>query len=211
MNLKKALNENIIIFIAITAIPRIVCDALKTMELIDKPPSWTIKDDKGNVTVVLQWDQRDRFKKGGDYGEPSSWRVEVVTSQPSETHAQYSSSVKSSSVSSTATSRAKLSLDGLQQRPITRTLPFRTLSTEEEDEDFDKLDQFSPTHDRDHDHSLCDFHCSALHRGGGSISVSISCSDWIALSLYLLCFVFLFLIIRYQRFSKLIFFNLIMV
>jgi len=142
------------------------------MELIDKPPSWSIKDDKGNVTVVLEWDQRDRFKTGADYGEPSSWRVEVVTSQPSETHAQYSSSVKnlSSTVFSTATSRAKLSLDGLQQRPITRTLPFRTLS-EEEDEDYDKFEQFSPTHD--HDHSLCDFHCAALHRDGGSISVSI--------------------------------------
>jgi hypothetical protein len=155
---------------AINAIPKIVCDALKTLELVNCPPTWSIKDEKGNVTVVLNWDQRDRYKKGGDYAEPSSWRVEVLTSQPSD--AQYSS--QAIPLSSTAsTSRAKVSLDGLKQRPITRTLPFRTLSTEDEDDDFERIEQLSPSADLDHDHSLCDFHCAALHRGGGQISVRL--------------------------------------
>lgn len=161
-------------FAAINAIPKIVCDALRTLELVNEPPVWSIKDEKGNVTVVLNWDQRDRYKRGaGLYAEPSSWRVEVVTTQPSD--AQYTTTtVGGRQYSSTAsTSRAKLSLDGLQQRPITRTLPFGPFEDEEE-EDFERIERFpSPPTDLEpnHDHSLCDFHCAALHRGGGHISV----------------------------------------
>lgn len=139
---------------------------------MNEPPTWSIKDDRGNVTVVLNWDQKDRTRKGaGLYAEPSSWRVEVVTTQPPD--AQYTATVGGRPYSSTAsTSRAKLSLDGLQQRPITRTLPFRAFE-EEDDEDFERIDHLSPTIEVEpnHDHSLCDFHCAALHRGGGQISV----------------------------------------
>lgn len=158
---------------AINAIPKIVCDALKTLELVNEPPTWSIKDDRGNVTVVLNWDQRDRQRRAaGLYAEPSSWRVEVVTTQPSD--AQYpTTTVGGRPYSSTAsTTRAKLSLDGLQQRPITRTLPFRAFEDEEE-EDFERIEHLSPQLEVEpnHDHSLCDFHCAALHRGGGHISV----------------------------------------
>ncbi|XP_054165415.1 uncharacterized protein LOC128962985 [Oppia nitens] len=157
---------------AINAIPKIVCDALRTLELVNVPPTWSIRDDKGNVTVVLNWDQKERFRKGTDYAEPTSWRVEIHPTQPSDAQSYPTTSIPFSSTAST--SRAKVSLDGLQQRPITKTLPFRTLSTDEEEDDFERIEQLSPTHDLDHDHSLCDFHCAALHRGGGHISVTRS-------------------------------------
>jgi hypothetical protein len=165
--------------IAIKAIPKIVCDAISSLELTDKTPAWQIMGDKGNnVTVVLNWDQKERHAKG-DSTEPSSWRVEVMTSQPESKAQYYSSSMKQSSIPQTlhsaSTSRAKLTLDGLSPRPTARTLPTsRSLSIDEDDVDVygesEKTEEgFSPTHD----HSLCDFHCAAMHRGGGTIYVSL--------------------------------------
>lgn len=38
-------------------IPEVITDALKKLELMDKPPlSWKLIDNKGNITVVLHWD-----------------------------------------------------------------------------------------------------------------------------------------------------------
>lgn len=49
---------------AISAIPKIVCETIHALELHDETPSWKIMDNKGRVTVVLHWDQRQ--------GAPSS-------------------------------------------------------------------------------------------------------------------------------------------
>ena len=156
-------------FPAIKAIPKIVCDAITNLELTDKEPSWKIMDEKGNVTVVLNWDQ----SKGGETGElhePSSWRVEVVTSPPSMKKAQLSS-VKTSSNHAASSSRANLLFQDVGPRPtMIRTLPFG-ISVDEVDEEYEKIDNiFSPNHEQDN--SQCDFHCAALHRGGGQIIVS---------------------------------------
>ncbi|XP_061389436.1 uncharacterized protein LOC133324617 [Musca vetustissima] len=43
---------------AISAIPKIVCETIHALELHDETPSWKIMDNKGRVTVVLHWDQR---------------------------------------------------------------------------------------------------------------------------------------------------------
>lgn len=170
-------------FSAITAVPGIVCDALNKMELVDKPPSWKIMDNRGNVTVVLHWDHRDRISIGGKRVEPT-WRVEVVSSKPSDqTNAQTYKTVTSNSTSSTITptsaSRAKLSLDGLRTRPPLRSLPTQRPSSpiqiqDDDDDDDDSEDEktereISPTHD----HSQCDFHCSAFHREGTQIHVCV--------------------------------------
>ncbi|XP_049959030.1 uncharacterized protein LOC126475304 isoform X1 [Schistocerca serialis cubense] len=45
---------------AITAIPKIVCETIHALELHDETPSWKIMDNKGRITVVLHWDQRQQ-------------------------------------------------------------------------------------------------------------------------------------------------------
>lgn len=42
--------------LAISAIPKIVCETIHALELHDETPSWKIMDNKGRVTVVLHWD-----------------------------------------------------------------------------------------------------------------------------------------------------------
>lgn len=46
------------LLVAISAIPKIVCETIHALELQDETPSWKIMDNKGRVTVVLHWDQR---------------------------------------------------------------------------------------------------------------------------------------------------------
>ncbi|CAH1985729.1 unnamed protein product [Acanthoscelides obtectus] len=62
--------------VAISAIPKIVCETINALELHDETPSWKIMDNKGRVTVVLHWDQR-----GAGGGGPSS-RAPSETSSP---------------------------------------------------------------------------------------------------------------------------------
>ncbi|XP_022252469.1 uncharacterized protein LOC106468429 [Limulus polyphemus] len=118
---------------AITAIPRIVCEAINSLELVDKQPSWKIMDNKGRITVVLNWDQRDTHRPPGH--QPSSrqgpmWRVEV-TSQEAQTADQTTAGTKDLSAQRGA--RAKLSLEGLGPRPPSRTLPKKPPEKENED------------------------------------------------------------------------------
>jgi len=51
--------------LAISAIPKIVCETIHALELHDETPSWKIMDNKGRVTVVLHWDQREGRGGGG--------------------------------------------------------------------------------------------------------------------------------------------------
>lgn len=60
--------------VAISAIPKIVCETIHALELHDETPSWKIMDNKGRVTVVLHWDQRH----GG--GNPSSGGERIINS-----------------------------------------------------------------------------------------------------------------------------------
>ncbi|XP_063701009.1 uncharacterized protein LOC134831259 [Culicoides brevitarsis] len=53
---------------AISAIPKIVCETIHALELHDETPSWKIMDNKGRVTVVLHWDQRQTGLSGGGQG-----------------------------------------------------------------------------------------------------------------------------------------------
>lgn len=53
---------------AISAIPKIVCETIHALELHDETPSWKIMDNKGRVTVVLHWDQRQAGGGGGGAG-----------------------------------------------------------------------------------------------------------------------------------------------
>ncbi|XP_030387074.1 uncharacterized protein LOC115633740 isoform X2 [Scaptodrosophila lebanonensis] len=57
---------------AISAIPKIVCETIHALELHDETPSWKIMDNKGRVTVVLHWDQRQGGGGGGGGGGGSS-------------------------------------------------------------------------------------------------------------------------------------------
>lgn len=55
--------------LAISAIPKIVCETIHALELHDETPSWKIMDNKGRVTVVLHWDQRQG--QSGGAGPPN--------------------------------------------------------------------------------------------------------------------------------------------
>lgn len=50
------------VLVAISAIPKIVCETIHALELHDETPSWKIMDNKGRVTVVLHWDQRGQTR-----------------------------------------------------------------------------------------------------------------------------------------------------
>ncbi|KFM63115.1 hypothetical protein X975_02262, partial [Stegodyphus mimosarum] len=129
------------------------------MELIDKQPSWKIMDNKGRVTVVLHWDQRDIRRSADGRARPGDreavWRVEVVSQE-----VQTADTATSTDETVSAIPRTKLTLEGLGPRPSSRMLP----QTEGKDK------ETSP----EHDHSLCDFHCSALHEKGAQIQVNKS-------------------------------------
>lgn len=57
------------LFAAISAIPKIVCETIHALELQNETPSWKIMDNKGRVTVVLHWDQR---QQGSGKSEPGT-------------------------------------------------------------------------------------------------------------------------------------------
>ncbi|XP_022254676.1 uncharacterized protein LOC106470363 [Limulus polyphemus] len=147
---------------AIRAIPQIVCEAINSLELVDRQPSWKIMDNKGQVTVVLHWDQRDfrgpSEKKGRYYGrrEPV-WRVEV-TSQEVQTVDQTTATFKD--IPGSAGPHTRFTLEDLGLKSAMRMLPKKTHVEH----------GASP----DHDHSLCDFHCSALHEEGAQIILNKS-------------------------------------
>lgn len=145
------------------------------MKLANKAPTWSIKDEQGFITITLQWEQDiDRYRyTASDFDEPS-WKL-----PSSHKYAQYSDKVYSSTFPRPSSSRSKMeqyiraasrNLDQAELYKSTTTLPYKTLSAD----DFsliDRIDDFSSAHDLT---SYCDFHCSSLHREGGSIKVSKS-------------------------------------
>ncbi|XP_076359245.1 uncharacterized protein LOC143251853 isoform X2 [Tachypleus tridentatus] len=103
----------------ITAIPQIVCEAINSLELVDKQPSWKIMDNKGHITVVLRWDQQDIPKP--PVQQPSSrripWRVELMTQELDQTTAS------TKDLSPRREGHAKLFVKGLEPRPPRHMLP----------------------------------------------------------------------------------------
>lgn len=193
------------------------------MELVDKvASSWKIMDDKGNVTVVLNWDhcELDRANLSATRARGSGdWTVEVdsVDGQTSTAATAFATqhidqkgalscgrtstsptpalSSSTCSPSPNSAARAKLKLEGLTPRVPQRAMSNQRVvsfvstshhltrngelknnefdSDEDEDDDDEKTEhESSPTHD----HSQCDFHCSALHRNGAHIKVQVSFS-----------------------------------
>ncbi|XP_022668147.1 uncharacterized protein LOC111273843 isoform X1 [Varroa jacobsoni] len=45
---------------AINAIPQIVCETMRSLDIVDIAPSWKIMEHRGKVTVVLTWEPQDR-------------------------------------------------------------------------------------------------------------------------------------------------------
>lgn len=165
-------NDNVF-FSALSAIPQIVCDTINTLKLANKSPAWSIKDDQGFITVTLQWEHDNKFKYLSDFEEPS-WKL---SSQPSS-YAQFGDKVYSSTFPRPNSSRAKSyesylrSVRNLNTLAAYRSaLPYKTLSADDFSFIDRAIDDFSSAHDLT---SYCDFHCSSLHRDGGSIKVSKS-------------------------------------
>lgn len=45
-------------YLALSSIPKIVCEAISSLDLQDEVPSWKIMESRGRITIVLTWDQR---------------------------------------------------------------------------------------------------------------------------------------------------------
>ncbi|KAH9407263.1 hypothetical protein TYRP_012813 [Tyrophagus putrescentiae] len=207
---------------ALAAIPQIVCDTINSMALANKAPTWSIKDDQGFITVILQWEQlqqhqQDRLAYGlEDFGDEASWSASGRIVGPPSSYAQLSSpssageqlKVYSSTFPRSRMRSTSAYASTAARRPTTTTtttfwppsattfpevpLPYKTLSAD----DFSLLgdhhhyrgltstlglglggdDLTSSAHDlpstANNSFSFCDFHCSSLHREGGSIRVS---------------------------------------
>ncbi|KAH6934439.1 hypothetical protein HPB50_024228 [Hyalomma asiaticum] len=153
---------------AITAIPRIVCDAIASLELMDLQPSWKIMDNKGRVTVVLHWDQHEKCQgRRGPGSEPGGvLRVEVSSQE-----AQAAGAMDGGAVGTVP--RTRLTLEGLGPRPESRTLPPRTGSRDSATAAAPSSSGNNETGSPDHNHAECDFHCAALH-GSHQIQVNKS-------------------------------------
>ncbi|KAH8041967.1 hypothetical protein HPB51_019708 [Rhipicephalus microplus] len=143
---------------AITAIPRIVCDAIASLELMDLEPSWKIMDNKGRVTVVLHWDQHEKCQgRRGPGSEPGGvLRVEVSSQE-----AQAAGAMDGGAVGTVP--RTRLTLEGLGPRPESRTLPSRMGSRDSTTAAAPSSSGNNETGSPDHNHADCDFHCAALH------------------------------------------------
>ncbi|XP_022235298.1 uncharacterized protein LOC111083232, partial [Limulus polyphemus] len=147
---------------AIRAIPQIVCEAINILELVDQQPSWKIMDNKGQVTVVLHWDQRD-FQSTAERKDPQYrrrepvWSVEVM-SQEVQTNDQATASLKD--LPSSGKTHARFTLESLGLKSAVRMLP--------------KKQEGENGNIPDHDHSLCDFHCSAFHERSAHIILNKS-------------------------------------
>ena len=192
------------------------------MALANKAPTWSIKDDQGFITVILQWEQlqqhqQDRLAYGlEDFGDEASWSASGRIVGPPSSYAQLSSpssageqlKVYSSTFPRSRMRSTSAYASTAARRPTTTTttsfwppsattfpevpLPYKTLSAD----DFSLLgdhhhyrgltstlglglggdDLTSSAHDlpstANNSFSFCDFHCSSLHREGGSIRVS---------------------------------------
>lgn len=176
------------------------------MQLASKAPTWSIKDDQGFITVILQWEHGETVeqemkmaatKVGGsmphlldDYAaDETSWSRFGGGAPPS--YAQLAAAAAAASVekvySSTFPRPSFRRSASARRAPPTPLLhpsasllpPYRALSAD----DFslgltssltvggDELT--SSAHDLPSTaFSFCDFHCSSLHREGGSIRVS---------------------------------------
>uniref|UniRef100_T1JHZ4 Uncharacterized protein n=1 Tax=Strigamia maritima TaxID=126957 RepID=T1JHZ4_STRMM len=157
-------------FPAIHAIPRIVCDAINTLELIDEAPSWKIMDNRGRITVVLNWDQREIRKVTVGPSRRSPTVREVHRIFPEEGAVERKSPI-------TITTKIE-SLDhedgvyhdrfGKKVTTINDVMPTTGPSGRVQPVIVEHR-AMSP------DGSMvCDFHCCALHEEGGRIHVNKS-------------------------------------
>lgn len=156
-----------------SAIPQIVCDTINSLKLANRSPAWSIRDDQGCITVTLQWQHCDnKIKYINEFDEPS-WKL---SSQPS--YAQYGDKVYSSTFprpSRTSRQSYESYLRGARNlgtlAAYRLALPYNKTLSADDFSFIDRADDLSSAHDLT---SYCDFHCSLLHREGGSIKVSKS-------------------------------------
>ncbi|GAB6019936.1 hypothetical protein CHUAL_001467 [Chamberlinius hualienensis] len=166
---------------AIRAIPRIVCDAINTLELIDEAPSWKIMDNRGRVTVVLHWDQRDIRKLAAVGGLPGpggrSPQQEMIQLPIIEEPSDISSAAHPAYISSTDRRSpilitAKIEGEGAG-------LPRRTLKKVSA---FNDIAYGTRAGSPDANGAICDFHCCALHEESGGAAGRIQMTKSVATS-----------------------------
>lgn len=174
------------LLVAISAIPKIVCETIHSMDLHDETPSWKIMDNKGRVTVVLHWDQRPG---------PSRASSEAPSPAPPP---KYSPSKRPSPVMQTSIGKKETLINDVYppQPPHSRYVsPHITVINHDEVKQPHRLLKQGSSlesatihiHTPECTHHLhqpragtsqmtngfdeCDFHCCALHEEGRKIAV----------------------------------------
>ncbi|CAG2061930.1 unnamed protein product [Timema podura] len=155
---------------AISAIPKIVCETIHALELHDETPSWKIMDNKGRVTVVLHWDQRQQPAPGhgaslaAHKGPSEARHLRVVLLVPTE----WSGVVWPPPSRVTTTPRI-----GSPSKGQARSRAPPSTSTPPSARTHAHLPRSgSPGNGPDTNGALeCDFHCCALHEEGRKIAV----------------------------------------
>lgn len=151
------------------------------MKLMDKAPTWSIRDEHGLITVTLQWEHPGESKYLGEFDE-CSWKFMPTGSQAPTASASAAAAQYDKVYSSTFPrgSSGRSNLRGASSRNIRTAaaaynayrrgepLPSKALSAE----DFSLIDRGEDLSSAADLTSYCDFHCSSLHREGGSITVS---------------------------------------
>lgn len=135
---------------AIRAIPKIVCEAINILELVDQQPSWKIMDSKDQVSLVLHWDQLD-LQSAAD---PKYCRGVEVVSQEGQASASFDD------LPSAGKTHATFTLGSLGLKSAVCMLP------EKQEGENGNIS--------DCDNSLCDFHCSAFHKRSAHIILNKS-------------------------------------
>ncbi|XP_076328540.1 uncharacterized protein LOC143234791 isoform X2 [Tachypleus tridentatus] len=135
---------------AIRAIPKIVCEAINILELVDQQPAWKIMDSKDQVSVVLHWDQLD-LQSAAD---PKYCRSVEVVSQEGQASASFDD------LPLAGKTHATFTLGSLGLKSAVCMLP------EKQEGENGNIS--------DCDNSLCDFHCSAFHKRSAHIILNKS-------------------------------------
>lgn len=172
--------KQLTISLALSAIPQIVCDTINSMKLMNKTPTWSIRDEHGLITVTLQWEHPGESKYLSEFDE-CSWKLVSTGSHTATTSAAQYDKVYSSTFPRHSSGRSYLrgaSSRNIRTAPspaydiyrksVDQTLPSKALSAE----DFSIIDRGEDLSSAADLTSYCDFHCSSLHREGGSITVS---------------------------------------
>ncbi|XP_054285736.1 uncharacterized protein LOC129002497 [Macrosteles quadrilineatus] len=175
---------------AISAIPKIVCETIHALELQNETPSWKIMDNKGRVTVVLHWDQR---QQGSSRSEPGTAASSGTATPKKQSSLVIQTSVDSSGKKETLINdvyppryTASPQITVINHDDISASSSYHHPRLTKQGSSFESSTihvhtpecanhahqpSVSRSGSPNNNNSECDFHCCALHEEGRKIAV----------------------------------------